>query len=63
MKLASRQDQAQHGRIDDHEQERIEKRPKESQDGAAVAGFQLPSDQALDEDAVAEKLAEIGKKP
>jgi len=47
-----RDDESKHDGVDDHQEERIEKRPEKAQYRSAVTGLELAADQILDKDPV-----------
>src|SRR4030042_5479958 len=60
-RVAGADDQAEDRRVDDHQQQGVEKGPEEPEDGAPVPRLELPDDQVLDQDPVLVELLEVSK--
>ena len=57
--LAALEDDGEDDGVDREHEERVQERPEEPEDAAAIAGFQLPGDEDVRERAVAPKAGEV----
>ena len=61
FRVKARHHDGEDERVDRQQQQRVDERPEEAENRAAVARLELARDQALDQPAIAKEIGEVGK--